>query len=210
MQFSINFDCFLKSENVVHAYCFGTDNRLIQANPLQIEVIKVTCGLKAEDEILNKPLAEVFKNNQGNFLQIICEENHAVMASESIKQFYNVWINQYIGEIKLLTIKMPFYDKDGKLSGVVGISQYLSKLALPANIKEKLSKREAECLTALLENKSVQQIADTLNLSKRTIEYFLAQAKNKLGCASNAELIAKLIHFKEDFLQSYPFHSASF
>jgi DNA-binding CsgD family transcriptional regulator len=57
---------------------------------------------------------------------------------------------------------------------------------------EKLSPRELECIQLLMEDKSAQQTADHLGLSRRTIESYFENIKNKLGCADKRE-IAKLL-----------------
>lgn len=57
---------------------------------------------------------------------------------------------------------------------------------------EKLSLREKECLQLLMEDKSAQQTADQLGLSRRTIESYFENIKNKLGCADKKEIIELL------------------
>jgi LuxR family quorum-sensing system transcriptional regulator SolR len=53
---------------------------------------------------------------------------------------------------------------------------------------EKLSSRELECLQLLMENKSAQQTADHLELSRRTIESYFENIKSKLGCINKQEI----------------------
>lgn len=52
-----------------------------------------------------------------------------------------------------------------------------------------LSTRELECLFFTLRSLTAKQIADQLSLSKRSIEFYLDNIKNKMGCATKTELI---------------------
>lgn len=55
----------------------------------------------------------------------------------------------------------------------------------------KLSKRETECLSLYLDTQKMQDVADKLELSVRTIEFYLGNIKNKLNCWTKIELIKK-------------------
>lgn len=55
----------------------------------------------------------------------------------------------------------------------------------------KLSKREKECLNLYIDDLRMQDVADKLVLSIRTVESYLASVKNKLDCWNKAELIKK-------------------
>lgn len=52
-----------------------------------------------------------------------------------------------------------------------------------------LSPRELETLFLLLRGKTAKQIAEVLNLSKRTVESYIEQIKNKFGCHNKAEVL---------------------
>lgn len=52
-----------------------------------------------------------------------------------------------------------------------------------------LSNRERECLMMLRQGYSVKKIACVLNLSPRTVQHYLENTKNKLGCVSTDELL---------------------
>lgn len=66
---------------------------------------------------------------------------------------------------------------------------YLQELGIGI---EKLSPRELECVQLLMKSKSAQQTADHLGLSRRTIESYFENIKNKLNCADKRE-IAELL-----------------
>jgi DNA-binding CsgD family transcriptional regulator len=50
------------------------------------------------------------------------------------------------------------------------------------------TKREAECVVWLLKGKKFSEIATILNLSSRTVEYYMKNIKAKVGCRTKLEL----------------------
>lgn len=66
------------------------------------------------------------------------------------------------------------------------------------------TKREAETLFYLLQGKTIPETARALNLSARTIEFYVKNMKLKVGAKSKVELIEKvkstkvMDHFKND------------
>ncbi|WP_419419256.1 helix-turn-helix transcriptional regulator [Legionella sp. D16C41] len=52
-----------------------------------------------------------------------------------------------------------------------------------------LTPRELECLFFTLRALTAKQIAMQLSLSKRSVEFYLENIKNKMGCSSKSELI---------------------
>lgn len=61
----------------------------------------------------------------------------------------------------------------------------------------KLSHRERECLQLLHGGKSAKETAAALKLSSRTIEAYLENMKNKLGCYSKHEMFALAARFHD-------------
>ncbi|MBA3284067.1 MAG: helix-turn-helix transcriptional regulator [Nitrosopumilus sp.] len=61
----------------------------------------------------------------------------------------------------------------------------------------KLSKRERQCLKLLIEDKTAKEIAVNLGLSRRTIESYFENIKDKLTCFDKHELITHARTFKE-------------
>lgn len=51
------------------------------------------------------------------------------------------------------------------------------------------TKREAECMVFLLKGKTISKVAEALKLSPRTVEYYVKNMKNKIGCRTKFELI---------------------
>lgn len=52
-----------------------------------------------------------------------------------------------------------------------------------------LSPRELECLFLTLRSMTAKQIAEQLGLSKRSVEFYIDNIKNKMGCTTKSELI---------------------
>lgn len=51
------------------------------------------------------------------------------------------------------------------------------------------TRREAECMVWLLKGKTINSVATILNLSPRTVEYYIKNMKTKIGCRTKFELI---------------------
>lgn len=54
------------------------------------------------------------------------------------------------------------------------------------------TRREVECIVHLLDGRTVAETADLLDLSRRTVEYYVNNMKMKLGCHSKQELLRKI------------------
>ncbi|WP_232051862.1 response regulator transcription factor [Aquicella siphonis] len=57
----------------------------------------------------------------------------------------------------------------------------------------KLTKRECECVFLLVRGKTAKEMADLLLLSKRIIESYIENIKNKMNCQNKAELLVKAV-----------------
>lgn len=64
-----------------------------------------------------------------------------------------------------------------------------------------LTQREAECMLNFLEEKTVTEAASHLNLSPRTVEFYLKNMKVKLECKTKSELVHKVR--ESDFSKNY-------
>jgi DNA-binding CsgD family transcriptional regulator len=62
-----------------------------------------------------------------------------------------------------------------------------------ADISEKLSERERECLLWLARGLRTREIADRLNLAAVTVDLHLKRIRTKLGAATREEALAKAI-----------------
>lgn len=59
-----------------------------------------------------------------------------------------------------------------------------------------LAPREVECIIYILRGKTSKQIARMLQLSHRTVEFYIGRLKNKLHCHTKSELIEKILSGK--------------
>ena len=62
------------------------------------------------------------------------------------------------------------------------------------NCTTPLTKRQMQCAEYLLSGMTATEIANELGLSRRTVEYYLANIKSKLKCSNKVELILKLLN----------------
>jgi DNA-binding CsgD family transcriptional regulator len=112
------------------------------------------------------------------------------------------------------SIKMPFKNQMGKVIGLLGLSFALDdpkvfssqsippallNIASPALTDQSapliknltITKREKECLQYLTQGMTAKEIAKVLELSPRTIEFYIENMKKKFGCVKRTELIVK-------------------
>lgn len=68
------------------------------------------------------------------------------------------------------------------------------------------TRREAQCMLLLLNEYTNEEIATCLNLSARTIEYYIKNMRNKTSCLSKSHLIKSIR--KTNFYQTLDFSMA--
>ncbi len=147
----------------------------------------------------------------------ISESEFAVINSNDKNVFYTETPRIIVESVQVakrplssyLSYKMPVRSLTGVLIGIFGISiaqdskmisslMPVFNLAPPAeNIKQpfsaanKVSKRERECLNYLIQGKTAKEIARALNISHRTVEFYIEKMKQKFNCANRIELVAR-------------------
>jgi DNA-binding CsgD family transcriptional regulator len=116
-----------------------------------------------------------------------------------------------------LSIKLPWYDLNGQISGIFGCSVVLGKhpladfmthilqlgllysqhihFLIPGLVVDNiyLSKREREIAFQLTRGKTASEIAQALQLSKRTVQNYIENMKCKLNVSSRSQLIERII-----------------
>lgn len=100
----------------------------------------------------------------------------------------------YIEEIAFweLSKSLDFINTSLRISPKSPVTEVLTQ-AQPQTVREQLTEREKDCAHYLCRGMSAREIAACLNLSKRTVEFYLANMKDKLLARSKSELIMKLL-----------------
>ena len=118
--------------------------------------------------------------------------------------------------IHTLSVRMPWYDVEGKVIGLFGCSIVLGKHSLADSLTKivkfglinpryklselnfnktisNLTRRESECLELILNGKSTKEIAKILDISYRTVEKHQESIKTKYGCKTIHQLVSQLL-----------------
>ena len=69
--------------------------------------------------------------------------------------------------------------------------EFFNDISARNNFDTRLSNQQINCLHLLAQGFSAKEIAERLNLSRRTVESYLAHVRNIFGCRNSNELIAK-------------------
>ena len=85
---------------------------------------------------------------------------------------------------RLTSYKVPLYKK-GTLMGLLGIS---SERPI-SRFQTRLTPREQTCIALMAQGMVDKEIANKLNISRRTVEFHFNNSKTKLNVCSRAELI---------------------
>jgi len=170
----------------LHASFLDTNNVFVACNKLKLDFCRDIYG--TEDIIGNTPGSLL---NDENLAMIAgcCHENTEIIETKLPKQFYHTWIIKGLYRLDLLTLKMPIFSASGDILGVFAISHFINKFSAQKAFALGLSKREAECLFYLFEGYTAKEIARAIELSPRTIEGYIDNMKDKLGCSTISELL---------------------
>jgi DNA-binding CsgD family transcriptional regulator len=186
-------------------------------------------GFKVEDELLGKMPHEI-RCKAADAANTFIMQNKEVI--ESLKVIKLLDIHPYANDLVkiFLTTKLPFLNNNKQVVGAIVTcleinSNHLSKIFMNIATSDrkyrehnkviqrsykiddqyhnfKLSKQESLCLFYLIRGRSFSQIGAAMNLSKRTVEHYIENVKNKMDCHSKSELIEKAID--QDFLNFIP------
>lgn len=132
----------------------------------------------------NKDLSNTYINNiplLKKFIHYFLNETDPILKSLNKNK---VEIGKYVGN--------KFYEQN--IHTPFEIEETIFREKIGDNLH--LSKRQEECMDLLIKGNSANQIGDALGLSKRTIEFYLENIKNKLSCNSKQELIEKYLQHR--------------
>lgn len=100
--------------------------------------------------------------------------------------FQDMTTSQLINLVPLLSMRKTVY-------GNCRLGNQFSCIIAESIPEYDLSRRQIECLFHLLRGQSANDIAITLNISKRTVETHIDTIKFKLGCDTKSQLIDKAV-----------------
>jgi DNA-binding CsgD family transcriptional regulator len=204
----VNWEAFLHLPHP--AYVKDGHGIYLRANSAALEFLHIDQASdligKTDRDFLDKDSAEaIMQNDREVFFTktpiIICEH----LKSLDGKQQFDC-----------LSYKFPIQSTNGKVSCVFGVSLKLheqakiySEVPLAEAIMPQLSRglqhshfmikgkkaslREEQCLYYLCRGITAKQIARILNLSPRTVEFYINNSKKKFNCATTAELVAEAV-----------------
>lgn len=191
-----------------HVYLNEKDSTILGLNEYQAKLLKQLSGNQTDHFIGLKNSDFLF----GMDLSNIIRNNTKVINSSTIQIF-----DEDILNYKILSIKTKLTNSANHIVGIIGISFELSEigfshiaevinklnitLALNSqplamyinNSQLKLSPREKECAFYLTRGMTAKEIARKMNISSRTVEFYLLNIKEKLGCVRRSEIVSKCL-----------------
>lgn len=182
----------------------------------------IICGFNSKTDATNKTMRDVLSPAHA---AIILHEDKVVMQGNKIAMFENDLLRHDDLFFQGISIKSPWYNNNNQLIGFFGASVFygehkmvdalkqISNMGLlsPHTLKNQnilttfqentyFSKRERDVIKLLLRGNSAKEIAEKLQLSRRTVEYYIENIKNKMNVSKKSELIEKLF---EKFLKEW-------
>ena len=175
-----------------NAYWKDKTGRYLGVNDVFVNVSGVTTyqdvvGKKDRDLIWDKQAPIIETNDQ------------AIIHSGVSKTFIESALCSNDKKIKFfLSHKTPLKTSSGKIIGTFGLSfllddmhSLLPSIAQPIDVS--FTPRQVDCLICLVKGKTIKQIAQSLNLSAKTVEHYLTAIKTKLGAQDRSEMIEKAL-----------------
>lgn len=206
------------NEMPVSVYFVDTESTILSVNRGAVHLN----GLMNESDMNGKKVSHFLKKD---FSTRVFSHDHAVISSEESKIFEEIGETNLDIDMQCIAVRLPWYYND-KLVGIFGMCGSVNTSSLPsfAIMLEKListgligkhqsglqslsmpkmdmsyySKREMDILSYVVKGKTARQIANSLTLSARTVENYIANIKQKSGCKTKVDLVLK---FSEHFSQ---------
>jgi DNA-binding CsgD family transcriptional regulator len=193
-------------------FCKDIQHRYVNCNQDYAKVLgypTINDVLGLTDDKLNPLYAPIYK-----------KDDNLVLQGENL----SINNPAYFKEIGIVTVTgkiMPFRDYDGNIIGVIGttnLSNNISKKSFIEVLKMldgynlqqivcknsyivktkygmvKLSRRETQCILLLFKSYTADDIAYSLGLSKKSIESYFVNIKNKLNLCHKSQIIDTVIN----------------
>jgi DNA-binding CsgD family transcriptional regulator len=213
---------FLSSETILNQLpsmiaCFSLEHRFIAANKNTAHLL----GYKNVDQMLGDKMSEMrcaaaafsdkwaaqhnsITSHQNDKLVLLdihtyADDKMAMLFSTKAKLFDGN--NNVAGVIvsaseiqhkTIINIALQIAKADKKFRGNNNVNQRSYSVFMPSQ-NSNLSKREMECLFYLVRGKGARETAELLHLSKRTVEDYIENIKNKMGCYTKSQIIEKAL-----------------
>ena len=170
------------------------------------ESVAATCGDYSPLSLTGKKAQDIFEGDSADFM-VRWELDTMTNAKMQIREYDTIRKDGVIHHV--LSMRMPWYDQEDKIAGVLGYAVVIGKHSLKdamlefskqglinhsASSENKInntyfSKREWQCLKYLVRGKTMRDIGGILGLSCRTVEYYIENIKQKLCVTTKSELI---------------------
>ncbi len=132
---------------------------------------------KQDDDFAWHDYAHALQSND----QLLFENRQSLSVREQILRHDGT-------QVEIVSKKCPLFDNKNKIIGLIGFS-----IELPTSpMIRMLSKREYAAIVLISQGNTDKQIAKKWDISPRTVESYILNAKRKMNVNSRAELIAKL------------------
>jgi len=206
-EFNLNIQDWLDSP--FHVYLKDKKGLVLECNIGQAK----SCGFEKIEDVIGARDLDFISPEEGLALRV--NDDKVILAGTSQifvekATFANVTTNNV-----LLSLKGPLRDKANKIIGIFGASipmnnpainmadtvsnafAQLGNVGISVSPEQafKISKREHECLVNLRKGLTTKEIARVLQLSPRTIEFYIENIKKKFSCTKRTELIAKAAEY---------------
>lgn len=155
---------------------------------------------------------------------LITDVDREVMRTRQIKISDDIMVRNDGESMNFLTVKTPVYSDDNNIIGVFGCSvmipqqpladslTLITKIGMLSSLSQEtlgniifnmkvgdifFTRRQSEVIHYYIRGRNARQIAEVMGLSRRTVEKYLDNIKQKMNVTSKIELIDKLIHFSD-------------
>ena len=191
----------------IQCYFCDMDHSFIRVNQTTAEIN----GFHSENDAIAKTVHDIAKRETS---ARIIENNKTILRNQAMQIIEETILRKDDITFSGISIKFPWYERN-KLVGIFGcsfaidsIQSYTKVLTLITKaglfnllasflkVSESnyyLSNREKEIISYLIRGKTAREIADKLNLSKRTVEHYLENIKAKTQSESKSELVDKMV-----------------
>lgn len=183
---------------IISVYCKDIKGNYLEVNQRFLE----NAGLNSHQVALSMTDYDFWELHQAQYMRVNDDEVYQSEKPKTIIESAKVGNETQF----FLSHKMPIFTRKNKKIGVFGQSTRIdptqSELCkpifheikpMPLTLIHNLSKRQLQCLYHLAMGKTAKQIAKQLDLSHRTVEFYIDNIKKKLDCYSRSELITKAL-----------------